>query len=294
MNENVKPVLKWAGGKRQLLEEIIACIPDFSGTYYEPFVGGGAVWLNMLPKKAVINDYNSELIDLYQTIKASPDTLINLLEEHNDLYKDKGKEYYYFVRSWDRDIDKYLSLSTAEKVARTIFLNRTCFNGLFRVNRSGFFNTPIGRYTNPEIVGAENIRRLSKYLNSNKIKFSCGDFSRCIMGAQKNDFIYLDPPYYPTSATSSFTDYTLTGFGEGDQVRLKKICDRLNKRGILFLQSNSDCEFIRNLYSEYYIKKVSVRRAINSNKARRSNMHEVLIANYPIDSENGVDLGDHN
>ncbi len=282
MNERVKPVLKWAGGKRQLLDEIRSCIPDFLGTYYEPFIGGGAVLLNILPKNAVINDYNSELIDLYKVIKDSPEMLINLLKEHDDAYKEKGKEYYYLVREWDRDVGKFSTLSVVEKAARTIFLNRTCFNGLYRVNRSGFFNTPIGKYVNPEIVGEDNIRRLSNYLNDSKIKFLCGDFSKSVIGAKMNDFVYLDPPYYPASATSSFTDYTQAGFGKEDQIRLKKMCDRLDKKGVLFLQSNSDCAFIRELYSEYYIKTVEVRRAINSNKTRRSNMSEVLIANYPI------------
>ena len=183
------------------------------------------------------------------------------------------------MREMDRD-ESYGKLTDVEKAARTIYLNRTCYNGLYRVNKKGEFNTPIGKYKNPQILNEENIRAIEKYLKKNKVVLLNGDFAHALSKARKNDFVYLDPPYHPLTKTSSFTDYTKVGFGEAEQIKLKIECDKLNKKGCFFMQSNSDCEFIRELYKEYNIKPVSVRRSINSKKDGRTDITEVLITNY--------------
>ncbi len=280
MDTTPKPVLKWAGGKRQLIQELKKALPpDGYERYIEPFIGGGALLFELQPAKAVINDYNAELTNLYKVIRDDVETLIELL----DSYKVKHcKEFYYEVRALDR-LDDFDKLSDVEKAARTVYLNRTCYNGLFRVNSQGYFNTPIGRYVNPQICDKENLLAIQSYLKKNKVRINTGDFEKTALLAKAGDFVYLDPPYYPLSPTSSFTDYTSAGFGEEEQIRLKKLCDKLTKKGVLFLQSNSDCEYIRNLYDGYQIKEVEVRRSINSKKDKRDNIKEVLIANYSID-----------
>ncbi|SEK18691.1 DNA adenine methylase [Pseudobutyrivibrio ruminis] len=274
-----KPVLKWAGGKRQIIQELKKALPEEGyNRYIEPFIGGGAFLFELQPEKAIINDYNGELTNLYKIIRDDADSLIKLL----DLYKSKHcKEFYYEVRAMDR-MDDYDKLSDVEKAARTVYLNRTCYNGLFRVNSKGYFNTPIGRYKNPQICDRENLLAIQSYLKKNKVKINTGDFEKTALLAKAGDFVYLDPPYYPLSPTSSFTDYTSAGFGEAEQIRLKKLCDKLTQKGVLFLQSNSDCDYIRNLYDGYSIKEVEVRRSINSKKDKRDNIKEVLIANYSI------------
>lgn len=282
MNDKVKPFIKWAGGKRQLLKEIIPCIPKFEGCYYEPFIGGGAVLFDLLPQKAVINDYNSEIALLYKVVRDNPRKLVNKLAEHEDLYEKNGADYYYAIRSLDRDRESYIGIPDIEKAARTIFLNKTCFNGLYRVNKMGCFNTPIGRYKNPEICCEEQIINASNYLKKNRIRIMSGDYSVSIKKAKEGDFVYIDPPYYPISKTSSFTDYTQKGFGEKDQVRLYEDCVKLNMVGVKFLQSNSDCDYIRQMYKDFYIRTVSVKRSINSNGEKRIGATEVLIANYEI------------
>lgn len=282
MSKSVKPILKWAGGKRQLLGEIIPCIPSFEGTYFEPFIGGGAVFFELKPPKAIINDYNPEIVILYKVIKNYPQELIKALSIHELNYCQAGDTYYYAIRNLDRDIEKYAMLDDIAKAARTVFLNKTCFNGLYRVNRNGFFNTPIGKYKNPDICCEDTIQLISEYFKKTKIKFLAGDYRVALKSAKKGDFVYLDPPYYPISKTSSFTDYTQGGFEEKDQYRLFDDCKKLNSKGVLFLQSNSDCEFIRELYKDFYIKTVTVKRSINSVGSKRNGATEVLIANYHI------------
>ena len=275
---DIKPVLKWAGGKRQLIEEINKCLPTTYKRYFEPFIGGGALLFELQPERAIINDYNWELTNLYHVIKNNPDELIERLT----IYQEKhSKEFYYEIRELDRK-NEFESMSDVEKAARTLYLNRTCYNGLFRVNRSGYFNTPMGRYRNPQILNSHNIRELSQFFNFAKVDITTGDFAEILKRTRKGDFVYLDPPYFPLTETSSFTDYTELGFGKIDQLRLKEECEKLHKKGVFFLQSNSDCPFIRDLYGEFYIKTVVVRRSINSEKSKRANMTEVLIANYPI------------
>ena len=181
----LSPILKWGGGKRQLLNEILPLIPSYT-RYYEPFVGGAAVLLGLQPNRAIINDYNIELINTYQAVRDNPEELIDLLRFHKDQH---SSDYYYEVRSWDRDFDKYQSLSNVEKAARTIYLNRTCFNGLYRVNKAGQFNTPCGRYKNPEILNESKIRLLHEYLASNDIDILCGDYKASLEKIETGAFV---------------------------------------------------------------------------------------------------------
>jgi len=270
-NPMLKPILKWVGGKRQLLEDITPLISKCS-TYVEPFVGGGAVLLDMQPAKAIINDYNAELINVYRCVRDHTEELLDMLREHERL---NTSEYFYKVRAYDREPD-FGQRSDVERAARIIYLNKTCFNGLYRVNSAGQFNSPYGRYKNPAIVNEPAIRALAKYLNGD-IKILCGDYTQALKGLRKGAFVYFDPPYMPISSSSSFTGYTEGGFDYDEQVRLKKECDKLSSRGIHFLQSNSDCEEIRDLYSDYEILTVKAKRAINSRGSSRGEINEVLI-----------------
>lgn len=277
----VSPIVKWVGGKRQLLDQIRPLIPKFS-TYYEPFIGGGAVLFDIQPSKAIINDSNYELINVYNVIKDKPEKLIEKLYEH----KEKNcKEYFYEVRGLDRDKKKYDLLSDVERAARIIYLNKTCYNGLFRVNSLGEFNSPWGKYKNPNITNETTIRALSGYFNSNNIAIKCGDYREVLkdINIGEGSFVYLDPPYMPISTSSSFTGYTANGFGEEDQIALKEQCDILNQKGVKFLLSNSSCKFIEDLYKDYIITKVCAKRAINVKADRRGEIDEVLVRNYELD-----------
>lgn len=275
----VMPIVKWVGGKRQLLDQIVPRIPEHS-TYYEPFVGGGAVLFKMQPKKAVINDSNEELINIYRVIKEQPEELIARLAEHQEK---NSKEYFYEIRALDRSFEDYMELSRVERAARIIYLNKTCFNGLFRVNRSGEFNSPWGRYKNPNITNEETIRAMSRYLNEAKVMILCEDYRDSFKGIRKDAFVYLDPPYMPISSSSSFTGYTAAGFGAQQQIELKKQCDLLNKKGVRFLLSNSCCDFIEDLYKDYIVERVSAKRTINAKADKRGAIDELLIRNYELD-----------
>ncbi|WP_156018222.1 DNA adenine methylase [Streptococcus ruminantium] len=275
----VNPVLKWVGGKRQLIPEIEPLIPKKISTYVEPFVGGAAILFHLQPKRAIINDFNEELMNVYGVIKNNPDELIKLLEEHNKL---NSEAYYYEIRSLDRD-DSYSDLSSEEKAARILYLNKTCYNGLFRVNNAGQFNAPYGKYKNPAIVNDVTIKAVSNYFQSADIKFLTGDYKNALRGLRKGAFVYFDPPYMPVSASSNFTGYTEGGFGYEKQVELRDECIKLHKKGIKFLQSNSYSQEILELYSDTSIFKVDVvkaKRSINSKSDKRGEVSEVLIYNY--------------
>jgi len=268
-------VVKWVGGKRQLLNEITKYVPKNMTTYYEPFLGGGAVLFELQPKKAIVNDINSELINLYNVIKDNVDDLIEDLKRHEN-----NEEYFYKIRGLDRDKTKYNSLTPIKKASRIIYLNKTCYNGLFRVNKAGEFNTPFGNYKNPNIVNEITLRAVSNYLNKANITFLCKDFEEALKGVRKGAFVYLDPPYDPVSDTASFTGYDKGGFNRDEQIRLKKTCDRLNEKGVKFLLSNSATEFIIELYKDYKIEIIQAKRAINSNPDKRGEIDEVLVRNY--------------
>lgn len=274
----VSPILKWAGGKRQLLKSIMPLIlEDPYTTYYEPFVGGGAVLFQLQPGTAVISDCNEDLINIYQVIKKRPEELIALLREHKE---HNCQEYFYEVRALDRDPKRYGVMQPLERAARMIYLNKTCFNGLFRVNRAGQFNAPWGRYRNPDIVRGETIRGISRYLNEADVTILCGDYREALTNVQEGAFVYLDPPYMPLSPSSSFTSYTAAGFGRQEQIELKQQCDRLAQRGIHFLLSNSCCEFIEDLYCDYKVMRVPAKRAINVKADKRGVVDEVLVRNF--------------
>ena len=211
----ISPLLKWVGGKRQLLADIIPLINKKCSTYVEPFVGGGAVFFELQPKKAIINDYNEELINVYKVVREFPEELIALLEEHNI---GNNEEYFYKLRALDRN-SSYSEMSDIQKAARIIYLNKTCYNGLYRVNSAGQFNSPYGRYKNPNIINATTIRAMSKYLQNPQIKIMQGDYREVLKGIRKGSFVYLDPPYMPISSSSSFTGYTENGFSYEQQFK---------------------------------------------------------------------------
>ena len=274
-NKLVLPFVKWVGGKRQLLNEIEKHIPEQFSRYYEPFVGGGAVLFHVRPKNAIINDSNEELVNLYNVIKESPEELIEDLKKHKN-----EEKYFYEVRGIDREKEKYLELSNIQRASRIIFLNKTCYNGLFRVNSSGEFNSPFGRYKNPNIVNDVTIKTVGNYLSKNDIQILNTDYEKSLSKIRKGAFVYFDPPYDPISDSSSFTGYTKNGFDRTEQERLKKVCDKLNDKGVKFLLSNSSTEFIRDLYKDYNIFFIKAKRAINSKGNGRGETTEVLVKNY--------------
>jgi len=274
-NPLAQPFLKWAGGKRQLLSEIRKYIPKQFKRYFEPFIGGGAVLFDLQPKYGFVNDANKELINLYSVIKCTPDELIEHARKHRNT-----EDYFYDLRSQDRE-KGFKKLSDVQRASRIIFLNKTCYNGLFRVNSQGQFNVPFGNYTNPVIVDEVVIRAVSRYLNEAQITLTNCDFEAAVAGATKGDFVYLDPPYDPISDTSSFTGYSLGNFGKDEQERLKKVCDDLTKRKCKVIQSNSATDFIRGLYSDkrYTLIEVEANRNINSIATGRGKISELLILN---------------
>lgn len=274
-NKLVAPVLKWVGGKRQLLETFRPLLPKRITTYCEPFVGGGALLFHLQPSNAYINDINPELIRVYTVIK----------ENVNDLISELGKfentaEQFYAVRDWDRDKDYYATLTDVQKAARVLYLNKTCFNGLYRVNNAGEFNSPFGNYRNPNIVNAPVLKAVSAYFNSADIHMTVMDYAEVLENVPRGAFVYLDPPYDPVSETASFTGYSRGGFSREDQIRLRECCDDLNARGIKFMLSNSATEFIMDQYAEYNITIVKAKRAVNSVASKRGDVDEVVVRNY--------------
>ena len=273
-NKLISPFLKWVGGKRQLIPEIIKVVPKKYSVYYEPFVGGGALLFHLQPKNAIINDCNEELINVYNVIKNNVDELIESLKIHKNT-----AEYFYELRSLDRT-DYFDNYSLIEKASRIIYLNKTCYNGLYRVNSSGEFNSPFGSYKNPNIINEITLKAVNKYLNNNNVTILSGDYANALNNVDKGGFVYFDPPYHPISETSNFTGYSQGGFNSEDQVRLKTICDDLTHRGIKFLLSNSNAPFILDLYEKYHKHVVKANRFINSDSEKRGEIDELLICNY--------------
>jgi len=288
-----KPFLKWAGGKSWLIEHIEPLLPPFlssnSFTYVEPFVGSGAMlfwFLDRFPKmeKAIINDLNGDLINVYRTIALQPEELISILDimqkEYHFLEDDEdGKKIYYYDK---RDKFNLRDCSNVDHAALFIFLNRTCFNGLYRVNKSNKYNVPMGRYKNPTICDRSNLLAVSKALK--KVEIRCGDYADTLIES-RNPIYYFDPPYKPISVSSSFGAYTKDGFGDGDQLRLKEFCDILDGKGYNWFLSNSDVRgnggdnFFDDMYSKYNILRVNAKRSINSNKDGRGLVSEIIINN---------------
>ena len=275
-NKLVAPFLKWVGGKRQIIPEILTHLPKniSSLNYCEPFIGGGALFFHLEPKKAIINDYNDELINVYKVIKNNLEELLLDLKKHQNT-----SEYFYQIRGVDRQ-PLFDDLTNVQHASRIIYLNKTCFNGLYRVNSLGEFNSPFGRYTNPNIVNEPVLRAVSKYLNSSDITILSGDYEKVLNAVTADTFVYLDPPYHPISESSNFTGYVQGGWSEKHQIRLKKACDDLDKKGVKFLLSNSAAPFIKELYSEYEIHSINANRSINSVGEKRGQIEELLIKNY--------------
>ena len=274
-NVLVAPVVKWVGGKRQLIDDLTPLFPKKITAYCEPFVGGGAVLFSLQPKIAYVNDINAELINIYEVIRDDVDALIAALSEHKN-----EEKYFYSIRDWDRDSETYLQRSKVQRAARIIYLNKTCYNGLFRVNNAGEFNAPYGHYKKPNIVSAPTLRAVSNYFQSTQLTFTYTDYAEVLSNVPKGTFVYLDPPYDPVSDTANFTGYTRGGFDRTEQVRLRECCDELTRRKIKFMLSNSATEFIREQYADYDITPVRAKRAINSNASKRGHVDEVVIRNY--------------
>ncbi|MDB9375035.1 DNA adenine methylase [Nodularia sphaerocarpa] len=264
-----RPFLKWAGGKSRLISQYIPYFPKQYKTYYEPFLGGGAIFFHLHPPAAILTDINAELITTYRCVRDHVEELIGLLEEHQNRH---NKDYYYDVRA-------YLGGSDLEKAARFIYLNKTCFNGLYRVNSQGKFNVPVGRYKNPNICPENILRSASLALSKSEIKQA--DFTDVLKYAtSSDDFVFLDPPYHPLSNTSYFTAYSSYCFAENQQFQLRDIFATLAERGVKVMLSNSDCTFIRELYSNFNIHTISAARSINSNAKKRGKITEVLVTSY--------------
>lgn len=268
----MKPLIKWAGGKSQLIPQIEQYLPAHIDYYAEPFVGGAALLFHLAPQHASINDFNSEISNLYIQVKDNCDLLIKELKKSVN-----EEEYYYQIRNWDRKTG-YNRRSLVKLAFRTLYLNKTCYNGLFRKNSKGYFNTPYGHYAKMNF-DFENIRACSEYLRENNIQVSNGDFEHFIDNL--NDcFIYADPPYYPLNPTS-FTSYSEMDWSdEGPQIRLKESLERATQRGCQWMLSNSDTPFIRELFANYNIYTVQARRNINSKGNGRGYINEVLVTNY--------------
>jgi DNA adenine methylase len=274
-SRDARPFIKWVGGKTQLLPHIEALLPKEMRTYYEPFIGGGAVFWHVAAtrtfERAVINDWNAELVNTYTVIRDFPGTLITALSDHMNHALWNTAEYFAEMRaSVPSDLD------SVARAARMIYLNKTCFNGLYRVNKRGQFNTPFGRYKNPALFDASNIRACSEALKRN-VSILTGDFNNAILNAGSGDVVYFDPPYVPLSATSNFASYTSTGFDIGDQQRLAALFKDLTVRDVTCVLSNSDTPVVRKLYEGFEILSVQAKRAINSKADGRGAVGEVLV-----------------
>ena len=272
LKKETYPIVKWVGGKRQLMFELIKNMPKSYNRYFEPFIGGGALFFELQPDNAYISDMNEELINLYKVVRDNVDELVADLQKH-----DISKEYFMEIRNIDRT-EEYKNWSNIQKASRFIYLNRTCFNGMYRVNSKGEFNVPFGHYKNPRIVDENNLINCSNLLQRTEIRHA--DFSEILTKVQEGDFVYFDPPYVPLSATSSFTSYTKDGFDIDMQFKLRDVCDELDTMGVNFLLSNSDTKLVNELYENYNIKKVFASRQINANADGRGKITEVLVRNY--------------
>lgn len=275
-NGGVPTFVKWAGGKTQLLSQFEPLIPDDFNSYVEPFIGSGAMFFfmkkNFEPDNIIISDNNEELINVYKMVQNNLEELLVLLQEHKNNH---SKEYYYGIRSTLVE-----ELSLLERAARFLYLNKTCFNGLYRVNLKGLFNVPIGSYKNPNIVNEKNLREANELLDGVTIKLQ--PFEKSLENVKQGDFVYFDPPYYPLSKTANFTSYTKNAFLDEEQNKLADVYHEMDQLDCKLMLSNSDTPFIHNLYSGngYRVEKVQARRMINSNASKRGAIDEVLVMNY--------------
>lgn len=273
-----KPFVKWAGGKRQIIDKLIKLAPIEYNTYYEPFVGGGALLFELSPKNAVINDSNKELINVYKMISTDKgyEDVVKLLNVYE---KKHSEEFFYKIRNLDKDKRKFQKLTDVERAARTIYLNKTCFNGLYRVNSKGEFNVPFNKKLRVNTYDSENMILAYVYFQNNNITMLSTDFEEAVKTAKKGDFIYFDPPYdYETKET--FNSYTEEGFGKNEQIRLAKVYKELSDRGCYVMLSNHNTTLINELYKDFNIHLITAKRNINSKGEKRGKVEEVIITNY--------------
>jgi DNA adenine methylase len=277
MEIKISKFIKWAGGKGQLLNQFKTLFPKKFNRYLEPFVGSGAIFFYIIqkykPKEIIISDINEELINTYEIIRDDVERLIIELKQHKEYHLVEGKKYYLTIRATNPN-----DLPALERAARFIYLNKTCFNGLYRVNSKGKFNVPMGSYKNPDIVQEEKLRLVSKLLKNVIIKVM--SFEKVLDYAKKEDFIYFDPPYYPLKKGKSFTTYTKDVFLDEQQKKLANVFKKLDKNGCFVMLSNSDTKFIKDLYLDYNIHYVKATRMINCNAEKRGKISEVVVTNY--------------
>ena len=243
----MQPIIKWAGGKRKFAPQIAGFLGNVTGTYYEPFLGGGAMLLHIAPAHAVCSDINPELINFYEVIKDDVDAIVELLK--TEFVPNHCKDFYYDVRGWDRNAFEYSHIDKVRRAARFLYLNKTCYNGLWRVNRDGMNNVPFGRYKKPTILLEEDLRQAADYFRTNEVSFFRCDYKDLVGKAKKGDTVYFDPPYDVEAGQSEFVSYTASGFNRKDQADLKTLCDRLIDRGVKVGVSNSNTQYIKNLYT---------------------------------------------
>lgn len=272
----IKPFTKWTGGKRKLLPNLIELMPKTYNNYFEPFIGGGALFFELAPHHAVINDFNGELINAYKQVRDNPRRLIKLLSVHQEK---NSKEYYLDIRTADRD-GRIEKMTDIERAARILYMLRVDFNGLYRVNAKNQFNVPYGRYKNPKIIDAELIYEVSQFLTENDIQIMQGDFEVAVENAVEGDLVYFDPPYIPLNETSSFTSYTHEGFSFDDQVRLRETVRRLTERGVSVMVSNSSSPLAEELYQEFNIHYVEASRTNGAKSSSRGKIREIIVTNY--------------
>ena len=269
---SAKPFVKWAGGKAKLLSELVAHLPQDYGTYHEPFAGGAALFFEIAPEKATLSDVNPELMNTYRVIQSDVESLIEELRQHRH-----NEEYFYEIRNADRSPD-FASWGDAKRAGRFLYLNKTCFNGLYRVNSQGQFNVPFGDYSNPRLVDEENLRACAAALAGTKL--SEDSFTNLTARVRSGDLVYLDPPYAPLTATANFTSYSKEGFGVELQTALRDVCVDLDSGGVKFMLSNSYTPLVLDLYKKFNIDCVLSPRAINSKASRRGPVPEVIVTNY--------------
>lgn len=272
-----KPFVKWAGGKRQIIDKLKQYVPDEFDTYYEPFIGGGALLFELSPKRAVINDSNKELMNVYSVLcdEVKFKKMCNVL---NSYETNHSEEFFYEIRNKDRNKKTFNRLSDYTRAARTIYLNKACFNGLYRVNSKDEFNVPFGKKSKVNTYDGSNLITVSNYLTMNDITIQCVDFEESVKTAKKGDFVYFDPPY--DSDTTTFNSYTEDGFGKEEQRRLADVFKDLDKRGVYVMLSNHNTILVKELYKDYHVHVIEAKRNINSNGKKRGKVEEVIITNF--------------
>lgn len=275
-----KPFVKWAGGKRQIIDKLKQYIPTNFNCYYEPFIGGGALFFELSPKKAVINDSNKELMNVYQVL-CNHDKYTKMCKVLNQYEANHSEEQYYEIRNKDKE-KSFSRLSDYKKAARTLYLNKSCFNGLYRVNSKGEFNVPFNKNKKVNTYDGENLLTIHMYLTMNDITIQCMDFEESVKTAKKGDFVYFDPPY--DSDTKTFNSYTEEGFGKKEQNRLAKVFKELDKKGVYIMLSNHNTTLVNELYKDYHIHIIEAKRSINSKGNKRGNVEEVIITNYEVNN----------